>query len=239
MAIDKISTEGIADDAVKGAKIAMGADAAGDILTFDGVSYVRLPKGTAGQILKMNSTATSLEWADSPVELVSYSEPSNAASVELTTGFSANFDVYEIYYELVPATDGGNLHVLFSTDGGASYKTGASDYRYTTWGKQDNSLAPQAFSTSSPFVLLHASNTVGNATGRGISGSLRLVRPLSTAMKTFVTFETSLFDPSGNSYHQHGNGSYNTNAAVNALKLVFSSGNMTGKVQFRRFNNSI
>jgi hypothetical protein len=52
----------VADNAVTGAKIAMGSDAAGDILTYNGTDYIRLAKGTAEQVLKMNSGATAVEW---------------------------------------------------------------------------------------------------------------------------------------------------------------------------------
>ena len=40
-----------------------GAAGAGDILTYTGTDYVRLPKGTASQTLKMNSGASAIEWA--------------------------------------------------------------------------------------------------------------------------------------------------------------------------------
>ena len=51
-----------ADNSVKAAKIAMGSDAQGDILYFNGTDYVRLAKGTAGQALVVNSGATAPEW---------------------------------------------------------------------------------------------------------------------------------------------------------------------------------
>lgn len=58
-----VTTAKIADNAITGAKIAMGSDAQGDILYYDGTNYVRLPKGTALQGLRMNAGATIPEWA--------------------------------------------------------------------------------------------------------------------------------------------------------------------------------
>lgn len=52
----------IADNAVDGTDIALGSDAAGDIMYYDGTNYVRLAKGTAGQVLEMNAGATAPEW---------------------------------------------------------------------------------------------------------------------------------------------------------------------------------
>ena len=59
---DSISTAKIQDDAVTGAKIALGSDAVGDIMYYNGTDWVRLPKGSGSQTLKMNAGATAPEW---------------------------------------------------------------------------------------------------------------------------------------------------------------------------------
>ena len=51
------------DNTVTGAKIALGSDAAGDVMYYNGTNYIRLAKGTAGQVLTVNSGATAPEWA--------------------------------------------------------------------------------------------------------------------------------------------------------------------------------
>jgi hypothetical protein len=51
-----ISNGEIQNNAVSGNKIAMGSDAAGDILYYNGTDYQRLPVGTAGQVLSINSS---------------------------------------------------------------------------------------------------------------------------------------------------------------------------------------
>jgi len=62
LAFAQIDTTAIANNAVDGTKIAMGSDAAGDVLYYNGTDYIRLPKGSAGQILQINSGATAPEW---------------------------------------------------------------------------------------------------------------------------------------------------------------------------------
>ena len=57
-----ITTLKIADNAVTGAKIALGSDAAGDIMYNNGTDYVRLAKGSANEVLQINSGATAPEW---------------------------------------------------------------------------------------------------------------------------------------------------------------------------------
>ena len=44
-------------------KLKIGSDAAGDIMYYNGTQYIRLAKGSAGQVLKMNSAANAPEWA--------------------------------------------------------------------------------------------------------------------------------------------------------------------------------
>ena len=55
-----IKTVDIQDNAVDGSKIAMGSDAAGDILYNNGTDYVRLAKGNSADILKQGTNAP--EW---------------------------------------------------------------------------------------------------------------------------------------------------------------------------------
>ena len=59
----QISADMLADNAVNGTKIALGSDAQGDIMYYNGSDYTRLAKGNASQVLKMNSGATAPEWA--------------------------------------------------------------------------------------------------------------------------------------------------------------------------------
>jgi hypothetical protein len=64
---DVTTTEGavattIADNSVDGTDIALGSDASGDVMYYDGTNWVRLPKGTAGQVLEMNAGETAPEW---------------------------------------------------------------------------------------------------------------------------------------------------------------------------------
>ena len=59
------ATNGLDWQFVDGESIRMGSDAAGDTLYFNGTDYARLAKGSASQVLTMNSGATAPEWAAS------------------------------------------------------------------------------------------------------------------------------------------------------------------------------
>ena len=57
------ATNGLDWQYVAGDSMRMGSDAAGDTLYFNGTDYARLAKGSASQVLTMNSGATAPEWA--------------------------------------------------------------------------------------------------------------------------------------------------------------------------------
>ena len=58
MALQKITTNIIEDNAVTGPKIALGSDVAGDIMYSNGTDYVRLPKGDDGDELVLEEIRT-------------------------------------------------------------------------------------------------------------------------------------------------------------------------------------
>ena len=55
----------ITGNAVSGSKIAMGSDAQGDILYYDGTDYARLAASTAGFVLQTNGAGANPSWANS------------------------------------------------------------------------------------------------------------------------------------------------------------------------------
>ena len=59
-----VTTAKIAANAVDGTKIAMGLDAQGDVLYYDGTNYTRLAAGTSGQFLKTQGAAANPVWAN-------------------------------------------------------------------------------------------------------------------------------------------------------------------------------
>ncbi len=61
IASNAITTSKIASNAVDGTKIAMGSDANGDIIYYNGTDYIRLAIGSSGTVLKSNGTTPS--WA--------------------------------------------------------------------------------------------------------------------------------------------------------------------------------
>ncbi len=58
-----ITGTAIANNSIDGTKIALGSDTQGDIMYYDGTNWVRLPAGTAGQLLQTNGAAANPSWS--------------------------------------------------------------------------------------------------------------------------------------------------------------------------------
>ena len=63
IAAGSITGTAIANNTIDGTKIALGSDAQGDIMYYDGTNWVRLPAGTSGRFLKTNGTNANPSWS--------------------------------------------------------------------------------------------------------------------------------------------------------------------------------
>ena len=59
---NSVTTSSIANNAVTGIKIAMGSDAQGEVLYYDGTDYTRLAAGTNGQALTTGGAGANPTW---------------------------------------------------------------------------------------------------------------------------------------------------------------------------------
>ena len=92
------TTGGLADNSVDGANIALGSDAAGDIMYYNGTDYVRLAKGTNGHYLKQGSS-NAPEWA-----AVAAGGLTEADNWRITSDFSGGADPISSNLERVDGT---------------------------------------------------------------------------------------------------------------------------------------
>jgi hypothetical protein len=77
IANNAVTTAKIADNNVNGAKIALGSDAQGDVMYYNGTDWARLGAGTSGYFLKTNGAGANPAWA---AALTSESDPEVGAN---------------------------------------------------------------------------------------------------------------------------------------------------------------
>ena len=212
----------------------IGSQAAGDIIYHNGTTWARLAKGTASQILQMNSGATAPEWTTGSGGLVFLGsiDLSSTASADFganaSPGITLDGSAYDafIFYlmNVVPATDNVELLMRTSTDGGTSYDSGAGNYGYAqtrigTGGNNNNSAA-----SATSIALTEAG--VGSAAGEdGVSGQV-IVSGGHLAKTTNVTYSIFYEDDGGNLNWTSGGGQRKDSSATNGYRFLFDSGNM-------------
>jgi hypothetical protein len=87
-----VTSTKIATNSIDGTKIALGSDAQGDTMYYNGTDWIRLPKGTAGQVLTMNAGATAPEWAAAAVGSTTLAALTDVDVTGLTTGSVLYYD---------------------------------------------------------------------------------------------------------------------------------------------------
>jgi len=109
----------IQDNSVTGGKIALTSQAEGDIMYCNASGdWVRLAKGTAGQVLKQNSGLTAPEWGTDnggALEYISNTTGDSVTGVEVTSGLdSSTYQGYKIFVHMAPDTAGQGITMQLS-----------------------------------------------------------------------------------------------------------------------------
>lgn len=155
---------------------------------------------------------------------------SSSATIDfLLTGNNAGFAQYKLVYaNVAPATDGVHLYLRTSSNGGSSYDSGASDYRwglFTVTSPNAGTAADGAGTGSATAFIRLSYSTAGNASNETCAGEITCFKPDSAAYTKFTwlanTHATGDFDDI-----VFGGGNRQSAADVDAIRFLFSSGNI-------------
>jgi hypothetical protein len=149
---------------------------------------------------------------------------STSASLDFTSCLSSTYDEYVIeFVNVKPATNNVDFWFRVSTDGGSTFVSSG----YTAHGMVAGGGVGVEDSGSSSAIWLtyqsaaHVSNTMG------INGNIRLFDPLSGSLFKYITGHAYYLTAEPARAHYLSGGSYPQTTAVNAIRLMFSSGNIT------------
>jgi hypothetical protein len=177
---------------------------------YNGSSWIQLDAASAGAMIFIDSQTAS-----------------SSSELDFTTSIDSTYDTYVFILEgIVPATDGVVLDILVSTDGGSTFKSGASDYdwmgdTYTTAGSIDSA------DTRIPATYTFSTYTVGNDAGNSINGNITLSTPSNSSLWTWLHGQTSYRGSTVAAITYSFSGRYTSTTAVDAIRFKFSSGNIT------------
>lgn len=184
--------------------------------------------GTTGQVLT-GVTGADPVWAtpaaSGALVLLEQHTAAASASLDFTTGITSTYDSYVMQLiNILPASAAQNLQFRVSTDAGVSYDTtgayyGALDINPNTGA----SGVTQTNAATAGVVFPAVDNT---ASSGGVSGEVRLFNPLSAAIRKHATVHV-LGSRAADVAVATGIIVWNTITAVNAIRFLFASGNIT------------
>jgi hypothetical protein len=208
-----------------------GALVAGDIDPAS-LAVIRYDLGSDEFILTRKATGTGVSvgsW-----DLLLKQEASNDAAIEFTADIDDTYDRYVFVIDgLKPETDGVNLHVRISDDGGTTFET--TNYYWAFSGANQSDVAAvysnSGASLTSQIILNGTQNQtqVGSAAGEGLSGTLNLSNPSDSTQFTRMFFQGvwSRDDQTVDETLGMSSGGWKVTTAVNGVQFLFSSGNIT------------
>jgi len=183
-------------------------------------AFVDFKGGTTGQVLKKTSaTDLDVEWgtASGGLTLIGTTSFSSVAS-QTFTGLSSSYDNYIFYYSLTNSASGAELQLQFSLSGTASstgyYMAGTT---LTVGG-------------SSGTILRNNGSTIrlnGDLSANWNIGGFLSMQNVSNAASSSYQFAGNWVTDLANGSSQ-GAGAHTVGTAYNEIKLMSSSGNMTG-----------
>ena len=149
------------------------------------------------------------------------------ATIDFTTGIDATYDSYVIeVIDLITATDGASLLLRTSTDAGATFDNGASDYKYVGQ-RQEAGVGSVDYSSSGDTKLLIADALSNTKTFNAV---LKLYNPSAAHTTVLDWCSTYLRGSTGNIRYTFGSGSREAAADVDALSFLAASGNITSGI---------
>lgn len=158
------------------------------------------------------------------MELITSGAVTTAASLDIT-GLSDTYRTYKIVLDdWIPATDGVFLQMRTSIDNGSSFEAGAAAYEYASTGVVATGSSVGAFGSNGTTAVLMAQSQ-GNT--EPLSGVLWIHYPTNSGGRTRVTFSVGYVNSVGNYETDTGSGGRTADEDNDAIRLMYSSGNIT------------
>ncbi|MDB5975137.1 MAG: hypothetical protein JWR07_1897 [Nevskia sp.] len=159
--------------------------------------------------------------------VLSATTASGQAQIDLTTGIDATYDEYQIrLINFTPGSNGDQLQILTSTDGGSTFANSAGNYAYSSMGNSTGAATPAGTSPASTtsFVVANQVAVSNVLAGSGINGVITLSNPASSTINKAIAWDVTYAPSSGTAAREIGGGFRLAITAVNAIRLKWITG---------------
>ena len=206
----------------------------GDIIYRGASAWLRLAKGTANQVLTMNSGATAPEWGAQSRVLLASKTASASATLDFTEFNNALYSryVFEID-DILPATNAVSFRCRFSTNGGSSYDTGGTDYIFIAEDYTGAGSAAGDGNSGQSYIEVTRLNSANSAAGvGGICGDAHVVNAGNASARTKIYGTGGFYLSGGSIAVLRFYGQRTTAQDTDAVRFFFSSGNIaSGRIR--------
>jgi len=165
--------------------------------------------------------------AGSGLTLLSTASASNDATVDLDSSIDSTYEMYFLTWNDLVAASNDDLQIR--VESGGAWKSGASDYAYTTIESYDGNATRYTAQDDAHTSMIITRDTFGNESGGGhSSGHLYFQNPAGTAR--FKAFWGRLMHTGGGHAlrNVHFSGMYaGDTAAITGVQFLMVSGNIT------------
>lgn len=170
-------------------------------------------------------TFRALVGAESGMQLLETKTISNSATVDFTTGFSSSFDAYVLIgTKVVPQTDATDLYFRASTDGGSNYLA-TNEYN---WGDDRITAGVEGIGGADSAAQIRLALSLGTGTGEHANFTLWLHNLSDTSVYKTLGGPIEYFNSTPAFVTARVGGIVRTTSAINAIRLLQSSGNING-----------
>jgi hypothetical protein len=151
---------------------------------------------------------------------------SPVTSVDLTQGINADFDEHVLVVNsAVPATDDAVLQLRVSDDGGATFKSGTSDY-LNTYNVLQNGVSNVGYSGNTYAAISQSCSST--STDGGVNGEVRLFSLYQNTKRQHWIASSSNFRTATSQIRFDGSHRWNGASliAINCVRVMFASGSI-------------
>lgn len=151
-----------------------------------------------------------------------------SASMDFNSLISSTYDKYVFdIINFVPATNTAQIYIRTSSDGGSTYDAGGSDYVYCGTEMVVGAGALNFITSAGAARIATMANGISNTEAHGgANGRVELFNPAGAAFKQ-LTYQLSWMSGAAASLTSTGQGTRVSASAVNAVRFLASSGNIT------------
>jgi hypothetical protein len=207
--------------------------------TTDGVLYsgssgqlLTTSAGTAGQVLTSNGPGVAPTYqtqaAGGAWTLLQTQTASNSANITFTSTYiTSTYNKYALVMNnVVPATNGVSMNMTVSVDNGSNYL--ATGYKAVINVFSESATANAVSSTTLIPLTIISGNTLANTTGIGLMGTLYMTNWTSGTNYPEIHGNCAYLESSAaNTLTGLWGGRAPTTSAINNIKIVMSSGNIS------------